>query len=87
MDLKNICICCEYENQKALATWWPIGYGYMCPREKKGLKIPNGSSESVNPRRTDNTMAKRKSTKGQTTTYKHTHKTKDRVTRTPAISL
>jgi len=28
-------------------------------------------------------MAKRKSTKGQTTIYKHTHKTKDRVTRTP----
>jgi hypothetical protein len=47
----------------------------MCPREKKGLKIPNGSSESVNPRRTDNTMAKRKSTKGQKKTYKHTHKT------------
>jgi len=28
-------------------------------------------------------MANRKSTKGQTTIYKHTHKTKDRVTRTP----
>ena len=28
-------------------------------------------------------MAKRKSTKGQTTSTKHTHKTKDRVTRTP----
>ena len=28
-------------------------------------------------------MAKRKSTKGQTTITKHTHKTKDRVTRTP----
>jgi hypothetical protein len=28
-------------------------------------------------------MAKRKSTKGQTTIYKHTYKTKDRVTRTP----
>jgi hypothetical protein len=32
-------------------------------------------------RRTDNTMAKRRSTKGRST--KHTHKTKDRVTRTP----
>jgi len=31
--------------------------------------MPNGSSESVN-RRTDNIMAKRKSTKGQTTIYK-----------------
>jgi len=38
---------------------------------KKSLKIPKGQSESVNRRRTDNTMAKRKSTKGQT---KHTHK-------------
>jgi hypothetical protein len=28
-------------------------------------------------------MAKRKSTKGQTKIYKHTHKTTDRVTRTP----
>ena len=34
-------------------------------------------------RRTDNTMAKRKGTKGHTTIYKHTYKTKDRVTRTP----
>jgi hypothetical protein len=37
---------------------------------KKILKIPKGISESVNRRRTDNTMAKRKSTKGQTTIYK-----------------
>jgi len=28
-------------------------------------------------------MTKRKRTKGQTTIYKHTHKTKDQVTRTP----
>ena len=34
-------------------------------------------------RRTDNTMAKRKRTKGQTTIYKLTYKTKNRVTRTP----
>ena len=47
---------------------------------KKSLKIPKRYSESVN-RRTDNTMAKRKSTKGQTTIYK-TY-TKDRLTRTP----
>jgi len=37
---------------------------------KKSLKIPNGQSESVYRRRTDNTMAKRKSTKRQTTIYK-----------------
>jgi hypothetical protein len=34
------------------------------------LKIPKGESESVYRRRTDNTMVKRKSTKGQTTIYK-----------------
>jgi hypothetical protein len=37
---------------------------------KKSLKIPKGQPESVYRRRTDNTMAKRKSTKGQTTIYK-----------------
>jgi hypothetical protein len=38
--------------------------------DKKSLKIPNGKSESVCRRRTDNTMAKSKSTKGQATIYK-----------------
>jgi len=38
--------------------------------DMKSLKIPKGQSESVYRRRTDNTMAKRKSTKGQTTIYK-----------------
>ena len=32
---------------------------------KKSLKIPKGQSESVYRRRADNTMAKRKGTKGQ----------------------
>ena len=36
---------------------------------KKSLKISKGQSESVYRRRTDNTMAKRKSTKGQTAIY------------------
>jgi hypothetical protein len=36
-------------------------------RKKKSLKIPKGQSETVYRRRADNTMAKRKSTKGQTT--------------------
>jgi hypothetical protein len=49
---------------------------------KKSLKTPKGQPESVYRRRTDNTMARRKSTKGQTTIYKTTHKTKDQVTRT-----
>jgi hypothetical protein len=37
--------------------------------EKHSLKIAKGYSECVS-RRTDNTMAKRKRTKGQTTIYK-----------------
>jgi hypothetical protein len=37
---------------------------------KKSLKIPKRQSESVYLRRTDNTMAKTKSTKGQTTINK-----------------
>ena len=49
----------------------------------KSAKIPKGQSESVYRRRTENTMAKRKSTKGKTTIYKHAYKAKDRVTRTP----
>jgi hypothetical protein len=36
-------------------------------RQHNGQKIPKGPSETVYRRRTDNTMAKRKSTKGQTT--------------------
>jgi hypothetical protein len=39
---------------------------------KKSLKMPKGQSKSVN-RRTDNTMDKRKRTKGQTTSYKALH--------------
>jgi hypothetical protein len=41
---------------------------------KKSLKISKGQSETVYRRRTNNTMAKRKRTKGQTTideTYIH----------------
>ena len=44
------------------------------------MKTPKRQSESVNQRRTDNKMIKRKVTNGST---KHTYKTKDRVTRTP----
>ena len=53
---------------------------------KKSLKIPKWQLDSVYRRKTDNTMAKRKSTKGQTTIYKTYNKTKDRVTRTPLKS-
>ena len=37
---------------------------------KKSMKILNGESEAVNRKRIDNTMAKRKRTKGQTIIYK-----------------
>jgi len=37
---------------------------------KNSLKLPTRKSVSVNRRRTDNAMAKGKSTKGQTTIYK-----------------
>jgi len=42
------------------------GRAFALYREQKSLKTPRGSSESVNRRRTDNTMAKRNRTKGQT---------------------
>ena len=46
------------------------------------MKKPKVQSKLVN-RRTDNTMNKRKGTKGQTTIYKtRIHKTKDQVTGT-----
>ena len=38
--------------------------------DMKSSKIPKGQSEYVYRRGTDNTMAKRKCTKGQTTIYK-----------------
>ena len=43
-------------------------------RQYNGQKIPKGSSEAVSWRRTDNTIAKRKRTTGQTTIYKTTHR-------------
>jgi hypothetical protein len=46
-----------------------IGLWNNCRGLKKSLKIPKGQSESVYRRRTDDTMVKRKRTKGQTTIY------------------
>ena len=42
-------------------------FNQMIVFSKKTLKITKGQSESLYRRRTDNTMAKRKGTKGQTT--------------------
>jgi len=47
------------------------------------LKIPKGQSESAYRRRTDNTMPKENKQKEKERFAKHTHKTKDRVTRIP----
>jgi hypothetical protein len=47
---------------------------------KRSLKILKEQSESVYRKRTDNTMAKRKSTKGQTTIYKKKHITRTSLT-------
>jgi len=38
------------------------------------LKIPKGLSEAVIPRRTNNTMVKRKGTEGQTMSYNTLHR-------------
>ena len=62
-------------DQKSLIDNYLAMSGYLCVcifsiKNKKSLKIPKGQPDSVYRRRTDNTMAKRKSTKGQTTIYK-----------------
>ena len=49
-----------------LTLWQKRGLQFYHNLDKKSLKIPRGLSESVYLRKTDNTMAKRKSTKGQT---------------------
>ena len=59
--------------------------------------MPNGQSEAVNRKRADNTMVKRKSTKGQTTIYKtlcrklkieqHEHHSKAHVLWKPKLFL
>jgi hypothetical protein len=52
----------------------PIPQAYYL---KKSLKIPKGLLESINRRRGDNTMAKRKGTKGTNIDLQyHTHKTR-----------
>jgi hypothetical protein len=51
---------------------------------KKSLKIPNGLSESVNRKGTDNIIAKRKKRKRTNNDLQDiTHKTKDRIARNP----
>jgi len=61
------------QNHRLLGGRYPRGLIFHQHRyrpSKKSLKIPKGQSETVYRRRTDKTMAKRKSTKGQTTVDK-----------------
>ena len=53
--------------------------------QKKSLKIPQGWSESIFGRRTDNTMDKRTRTKGQTTIYKRRVWRYQRVNQNPYL--
>ena len=59
-------------NQSEKTDVYRLGNNVVISRtnSKKSLKISKWKLESVNRRRTDNTMAKRKSTKGQTTINK-----------------
>jgi hypothetical protein len=43
---------------------------FLLKNNKKSLKIPKEQTEAIKRRRTNNTIVKRKSTKGQTTIYK-----------------
>jgi hypothetical protein len=54
-----------FSRRSAVEIW--NGYTYTKQIDKKRLEIPKGLSEAVNRTRRDNTMAKRKRTKGQTT--------------------
>jgi hypothetical protein len=53
---------------------------------KTSLKIPKGLIRIRKSKKNRQQNGHDKSTKGKTTIYKHTHKTKDRVTRTPLKS-
>jgi hypothetical protein len=66
-------ITCGCESSALLKTYvYRRGNNVVISRtnSKKSLKIPKGQLETVYRRRTDKSMAKRKSTKGQTTINK-----------------
>ena len=69
---KQLCGFTSHELRAASPHQDTVGVGSFLASEnsKKNLKISKRQSESVYRRRTDNTMAKRKSTKGQITIYK-----------------
>ena len=59
-----------------------ILFPFPCVYDKGRLKIPKGQSESVNRRRTYNTMAITKGQRDKQQFTSQTHKIKYRVTRT-----
>jgi hypothetical protein len=59
-----------FSGYSVFSTTWTSERYYCNAAWKNSLKTPKGKSESVYCRRTANTMARRKSTKGQTTIYK-----------------
>ena len=76
-DIRQLPINNDYQLKSNMYLQW-VGSGFDSIKED--LKIPKGQSESVN-RRTDNTTAKKKTAKGQTTLYKTMHrKLKNRAT-------
>jgi len=87
-NITVLMIMCWYGFRKMerLGCEW-IYYFIYCLKEvyqilfKKRLKIPKGQSESLNWRRTDNTMSKRKMTNNYLPSI--AQKDKDRTTRTP----
>jgi hypothetical protein len=79
-----VLLCLNFLHNSSIVHLWHFAHvheTYLV--DDKGLKRPNGYSETVYRRRTDNTMAKEKVQKDKQRSTKHTHKTKDRVTRTP----
>ena len=75
----------QVRKQRSHTEWrrlHTIKFRVVIPATRIAWRNQRGNP-SVNRRRTDNTMAKRKTTKGKTTVQNPTHKTKDRVTRTP----
>ena len=85
MHFTSICFIQKKEESKtSLLSFVNILWYCNSVFAMMSLKIPKGQSQSVYRRRTDNTLAKRISTKGQTTIYKaYIYKAKDRVTRNP----
>ena len=67
---RKCCSSCKAANK----SWMRKGPGSAYDKWKQSLKIPKWQSGSVNRRRTDSTMVKRKRIGGQTTINKTLHR-------------